>query len=102
MIKILLSGWFIIRSYSVEDNQHSYLVEEPVKNMQIAFNIPNKLSYNENAWIKLQINAECEVVFDNPVGGNFFTKTHICTGSDVVELKCTEKNSLIINGIHYC
>jgi|GEM_PF-3640634 len=102
MIKFLLTGWFVIQSYSLDDNQHSYLVADPVKNMHIAFIHYGKLSYNEGEWVKLEMAVECEVVSDNPGGHMHATKMYICGGSDVTELKCTPGNSFLINGVYYC
>jgi len=105
-VKVLLVGWFMIKMYNVDSMQHNYLLEDSIKNTVISATLKTPLSYGENTWIKLQIVATCDTtdeIFEAPGSSAIFHKnTKICDSEEIKELKCTEKNSFIVNGIPYC
>ena len=106
MFKILLSGWFIIRFHDIDAGKHSYLVEEPNHNYKISFNMNESLPYEENTWIKLKMTTSCTEVEEpyeiKDVNTLFSKRVFLCTADVVEELKCTERNSFVVNGIGYC
>ncbi len=101
-MEFFLSGWFIISSYSVDADRHSYLVEDHIKNYHVAFTLPEKLSYGENAWIKLRMNATCSEEQQPSRVPYLFVRHFFCTAEAVEELKCTERNSFVVGGRRYC
>lgn len=102
MKTIILSGWFIIKSYTGTDHQYNYLLEEPRENYLISASLDKPLSYGEDTWIKLKVYAQCEEVMSPTQYAGISIGTHICNAKTVQELKCTPYNSIIINGIPYC
>lgn len=97
MFKTILTGWFIIQSYSgFEDQKHKYLVTKPQNNYQISIQTEQELPYGENTWIKLKIYAEqCKMIYQ-PV------RSMYCSSTKVEHLKCTRYNSFIVGGVPYC
>ena len=105
-MKILLVGWYLIKMYTLDGTQHNYLLEDSVRNTMISATLKTPLSYGENTWIKLRIVATCvttdETFEASGTSAMFHRNAKICDAEKIEELKCTEQNSFIINGIPYC
>lgn len=106
MSKLILTGWFIIKMHTVDGAEHNYLLEDPVKNRMISATLDAPLSYDENTWIKLSMVATCATTDEayqvEGIGMTLHKNLHICDAEKVEELKCTERNSFVVNGIPYC
>lgn len=100
----MLSGWFFIKLHSVDGNLHSYLVEDPSTNRSITFEVDKPLESDENTWVKLQMIAQCDEFLEPYQAGTktFYKQAATCEAEHVTELKCTEQNSFVINGISHC
>lgn len=92
--------------HAVDGTEHNYLLEDPVKNTMISATLDSPLSYEEDTWIKLQMIVTCttsDETFETVgVNATLHRNLHICNAEKVEELKCTERNSFVVNGIPYC
>jgi hypothetical protein len=106
MNKIFLTGWFIIRMHTLDGVEHNYLFEDPVKNTMVSATLEAPLSYEAGTWIKLDIAADCTTIEERYEERGIAVMLHrnivLCNAQSVKELKCTERNSFIVNGIAYC
>lgn len=107
MINMFLSGWFLITTYAVDGDQHNYLLNDPQTNTIVSASTQDPLPYGENRWIKLRMTAECHKSYDYDYYKQYGRSTiplitTICSANKIQELKCTEANSFVMNGIRYC
>lgn len=103
MIEMLLTGWFIVSSHTLDKGQHNYLLVDMIQNHHVAYSNTEPLSEGEGSWIKLRMQLECNFVLEPPFApGLQAVKNYYCDASRVIELKCTEKNSYVVGGKRYC
>jgi len=110
MFKISMISWFIIQSYSVDDKDHKYLFYRPYDNVYINYVAKSPIMlydepYQENTWIKLDVDAECGEVktkAPNVRHMELYRVSYICNAIKAEELKCTESNGAFINGKIVC
>lgn len=103
MTKVILAGWFVISFYGMDDGKHNYLLQDKRTNTNVAWLSDEPLSYGQGADIKLKIKADCERVTAPSAGpGMKGVVSYYCNANEVVELKCTEINSIVVGGVRYC
>ena len=132
MFKILLYGWFIIEVHGVDTNptQHNYLFKGDQVGVHVydfktrhwsykqnlihvsasvdkPFTLEDGKKYPENSWIKLKAIVECQdnktPFFVGPTQRGW-SHHYLCTVVDkqIIDEKCTEKNSFVVGGVRYC
>jgi hypothetical protein len=110
MIIKILTGWFLINTHSFDDNRHNYNLYDQQNNTFIAATVDHEfpkqnISCNnaDMCFVKLKMTAECVKSYSWPVANSKMPLiTTLCNANKVQELKCTERNSFVINGIRYC
>lgn len=101
---ITLTAWFIIKSHT-PGVEHNYYLYEPEKRYHVSYITKDKLRFGADQWIKLKLKMECELVKTQaPTIHNavYLVNNYYCTTNEVLEQKCTEYNSFVVNGIRYC
>ena len=58
MINIVLTGWFLISTYGV-DETHNYLLEDRKNNMYISITLDKPLPNELDTWERFYIEADC-------------------------------------------
>ena len=101
MFEIILSGWFIISAHTT-DIRHDYTLTDPIKNVIVIASLDEPLTYEAGTWIKLRMQVECTKTSSYPVQSFVALVTTRCVAKSVRELKCTERNSMVVGGIRYC
>ena len=103
-MKTILSGWFIIKAMTDTGTGQLYELVEPIHNYYVSLETSTSLPYGPDHWIKLNMNATCDdtIETDSDAPIPILRSAHFCTADSFVELKCTERNSLVINGIRFC
>lgn len=103
MNEILLVGWFVISFYGMDEGKHNYLLQDKRTNTNVAWLSDKPLSYGQGANIKLKMLAECTKVTAPAAGpGMHGVVSYYCNANKVEELKCTERNSIVVGGVRYC
>jgi len=102
-MKTIVAGWFMIKGL-LPGETNIYELAQPEQNYFITLTSRETLPYGPDHWIKLRMFAECEDSTDSDFfeGQSFIKNIHFCTADSFVELKCTERNSFVINGIKFC
>lgn len=102
---ILFQTWFLISSYSVDDDRHNYLVHIKKHNVNLSLSLSEPLAYGEQRWIKLKVEADCNVVKTPFMVGTKqqgWHKDYFCSAEEAEEMKCTERNSFVVGGVRFC
>jgi hypothetical protein len=103
MNEVILAGWFVISFYGMDNGKHNYLLQDKRTQTNVAWLSETPLPYGQGANIKLKIRADCDKVEAPPMSpGMHGVISYYCNANEVVELKCTERNSFVIGGVRYC
>jgi len=88
--------WLIVVSYDTVDDQHSYHLWEPQRNVHISLLTPKKLPSKSNQWVRVGGTITCDKT--NPDTKGF--RNLLCNSVDLQHVPC--KSFMYVNGYNYC
>lgn len=98
MLKLLLTGWFLVKCFSIDGDFFCYYLHDSKRNIHISIRSETELSMTSNEYVKANIPVECQQIKTL----NELNKSewgYFCNAKTATIIKPT--NCFMVNGMCY-